>query len=120
VVFNFQQWLSEDVGSALLGQMSYLSATGVEKVGDYDVTLHLNAPTIFLPEHLFHYAAVILPATFGGDITREPIGTGPFTVEEYVPGERCRLVRREGYWQNGEDGKAVALPRRDRHGPVGR
>ncbi|HPL29310.1 MAG TPA: ABC transporter substrate-binding protein [Anaerolineae bacterium] len=107
VVFNFQQWLSEEVGSALLGQMSYLRPDGVEKVDDYNLTLHLTSPTIFLPEHLFHYAAAILPATFGGDITREPIGTGPFTVKEYVPGERCRLVRREDYWQNGEDGKPL-------------
>jgi len=107
VVFNFQQWLKKETGSSLMGQMSYLSATGVEKVDNYNITLHLNSPTIFLPEHLFHYAAAIVPATFGGDITREPIGTGPFTVKEYVPGERCRLVRRDGYWQNGDDGKPL-------------
>jgi peptide/nickel transport system substrate-binding protein len=107
VVFNFQQWLKKETGSSLMGQMSYLSPDGVEKVDDYNVTLHLKSPTIFLPEHLFHYAAAIVPSTFGGDITREPIGTGPYTVKEYVPGERCRLVRREGYWQNGEDGKPL-------------
>ncbi len=60
-----------------------------------------------MPEHLFHYASLILPATFGGDITREPIGTGAFTMAEYVPGERCRLVRREDYWRMGEDGNPL-------------
>ncbi len=107
VVFNFGQWLNPDVGSSLLGQMSYLEPTGVEKVDNYTVRLNLKDPTIFLPEHLFHYASLILPATFGGDITREPIGTGAFTMAEYVPGERCRLVRREDYWRMGEDGSPL-------------
>lgn len=107
VVFNFGQWLNKDVGSSLLGAMSYLDATGVEKKDNYTVVLHLKAPSIFIPEHLFQYPAAILPKEFGGDITREPIGTGAFTMEEYVPAERCKLKRREGYWRNGEDGKAL-------------
>lgn len=107
VVFNFGQWLNKDVGSSLLGAMSYLDATGVEKRDDYTVVLNLKAPSIFIPEHLFQYPAAILPKEFGGDITREPIGTGAFTMEEYVPAERCKLKRREGYWRNGEDGQAL-------------
>jgi len=71
------------------------------------VDLHLKDPSIFVPEHLFHYAACILPKEFGGDITRAPIGTGAFTMEEYVPAERCRLKRRENYWRMGEDGSPL-------------
>ncbi len=107
VVFNFNQWLDKDVGSSIMGSMSYLDKTGVEKKDNYTVILHLKEPSIFVPEHLFHYAACILPKEFGGDITREPIGTGAFTMEEYVPGERCRLKRREDYWRMGEDGKPL-------------
>jgi peptide/nickel transport system substrate-binding protein len=107
VIFNFGQWLSKDVGSSLLGAMTYLDPTGIEKQDDYTVLLNFTSPSIFLPEHLFQYPAAILPKEFGGDITREPIGTGAFTMAEYVPAERCRLVRREGYWRNGVDGKAL-------------
>lgn len=107
VVFNFQQWLSEEVGSSMLGSLSYLSPEGVEKTDDYTVTLKLNSPTIFIPEHLGQYPAAIVPAGFGGDITKEPIGTGAFKMEEYVPGERARLKAREGYWRMGEDGKPL-------------
>lgn len=107
VVFNFNQWLDKDVGSSIMGSMSYLDKSGVEKKDNYTVVLHLKDPSIFVPEHLFHYAACVLPKEFGGDITREPIGTGAFTMEEYVPGERCRLKRREDYWRMGEDGKPL-------------
>ncbi|MEW5867808.1 MAG: ABC transporter substrate-binding protein [Chloroflexota bacterium] len=107
VIFNFQQWLDKDVGSSLLGAMSYLTKEGVTKKDDYTVLCAFSSPSIFLPEHLFQYPAAILPKTFGGDITREPVGTGAFDMVEYVPAERCRLVARKDYWRNGEDGKPL-------------
>src|SRR5512136_3112051 len=88
VVFNFGQWLDKAVGSSLLGLMSYLKPTGVEKVDDYTVKLHLDSAEIGVPEHLFQYPAMIVPKTFGGDATKEPIGTGPFLLDKYVPTER--------------------------------
>jgi peptide/nickel transport system substrate-binding protein len=107
VVFNFQQWLDPDIGSSLLGAMSYLDANGISKKDDYTVALTLNAPSIFIPEHLFQYPAAIVPKTFGGDPSLEPIGTGAFTMAEYVPAERARLVARKDYWRMGEDGKPL-------------
>ncbi len=107
VLFNFKQWLDIDVGSSLLGALSYLSPDGQEKLDDSTIVCHLTSPSIMLPYHLFHYASCILPDTFEGDITRQPIGTGAFTMEEYIPGERCRLKRREDYWRDGADGKPL-------------
>ncbi|MBN1667059.1 MAG: ABC transporter substrate-binding protein [Anaerolineales bacterium] len=107
VVFNFGQWLSEEVGSSLLGAMSYVDPNGISKIDDYTVQVNFKTPSIFLPEHLYSYQACIVPEGFGGDITLEPIGTGAFTVEEYIPAERAVLKAREGYWRNGEDGKPL-------------
>jgi peptide/nickel transport system substrate-binding protein len=107
VIFNFSQWLSIDIGSSLLGAMSYMDPNGQEKVDQYTVRCNLKNQSIFLPEHMFHYGACVLPKEFGGDISLEPIGTGAFTMAEYVPGERCRLVARKDYWRTGEDGKPL-------------
>ncbi len=107
VMFNFKQWLTESVKSSMYGAMSYLTMDGVEKTDDYTVTLRLKSPSIFIPEHLAQYAAGIVPDGFGGDITKEPIGTGAFTMEEYVVGERCRLKARADYWRMGADGKPL-------------
>lgn len=107
VMFNFKQWLTESVQSSMFGAMSYLDLSGVEKTDDYTITLRLKSPSIFVPEHLAQYPAGIVPATFGGDITKEPIGTGAFTMEEYVVGERCVLKARKDYWRNGVDGKPL-------------
>ncbi len=109
VVFTMNQWLDEDVGSSILGLMGgYLSADGIEKVDDYTVKLHLDTPEIAVPEHLFHYPALVLNhRTFEGDFIRAPHGTGPYTLEEYSEGERVLLKRREDYWQDGADGEPL-------------
>ena len=107
VLFSFGQWLDVDIGSPLLGTMSYLSIDGLEKVDPYAIRCNLSAPSIFLPEHLFHYAACVLPEEFEGDITHQPVGTGAFTMQEYLPGERCRLKARRDYWRMGADGQPL-------------
>ncbi|NIW48385.1 MAG: hypothetical protein GWN30_27630 [Gammaproteobacteria bacterium] len=105
VMFTFGEWLNPDVGSSMLGLLSGLSGMqDVEKVDDYHVRLHLQSGDIAIPENLFHYPAVILHRDFEGDIIRQPIGTGAFTLEEYAEGERAVFKRRTDYWRMGEDG----------------
>ena len=107
VTFSMAQWLNKDVGSSLLGMMGiYLSPTGIEKTDKYQVRLHLDIPEIAVPEHLFHYPAMILNhKTFEGDFVKAPHGTGPYTLEVYKEGERCVIKRRDDYWQKAPDGK---------------
>ena len=108
VMFNFSQWLDPEIGSSMLGLLSYLDGmNSVEKVDDYTVKLNLTTPNIGVPENLFHYPAVIVPRDFEGDFIQQPVGTGPFTLEEYADGERAVLKARTDYWQMGEDGNPL-------------
>jgi len=107
VLFNFQQWLDPEVGSSILGLMSYLKPGNVERVDDYHVRLHLHSPEIAVPEHLFHYPAQIVHRDFEGDIIAKPVGTGPFTLAEYSVAERCVLKRRDDYWGKDEAGNQL-------------
>lgn len=105
VMFTFGEWLNEDVGSSMLGLLSYLGGIqNVEKVDDYHVRLNLDTPNIGVPEHLFHYPAIVMHRNFEGDIIRQPIGTGAFLLEEYAEGERAVFKRRPDYWRMGVDG----------------
>jgi peptide/nickel transport system substrate-binding protein len=103
VVFTMNQWLNKDVGSSLLGMVgAYLDPTGIEKVTKYQLKLHLKQPELAVPEHLFHYPAMVLNhRTFEGDFIKAPHGTGPCTLELYKVGERCVVRRRPDYWQKG-------------------
>lgn len=108
VMFSFSQWLNPDIGSSMLGLLAYLNGMqDVEMVDDYTIRLHLQEGNIGVPEHLFHYPAVILNRNFEGDFIKQPIGTGPFTLAEYAEGERAVLKARSDYWDMGEDGKPL-------------
>jgi len=108
VMFTFGQWLDPDVGSSMLGLLAYLRGIqDVEKVDDYHVRLHLQYGDIGVPEHLFHYPAIVLNRGFEGDIIKQPVGTGAFLLEEYAEGERAVFKRRTDYWRSGEDGQPL-------------
>jgi peptide/nickel transport system substrate-binding protein len=109
VLFTMNEWLNPDVGSSIAGLMgAYLKAENIEKVNDYQVVLHLDRAEIGVPEHLFHYPALILNSrTFEGDFIKAPHGTGPYTLESYSEGERVLIKARTDYWQNGDDGKPL-------------
>lgn len=108
VMFTFGQWLDENVGSSMLGLLSYLGGMqNVEKVDDHTIKLHLQTANIGVPEHLFHYPGIILHRGFEGDFIKQPIGTGAFTLEEYAEGERAVLKARSDYWRMGEDGSPL-------------
>ena len=109
VLFTFNQWLNKDVGSSMLGLVGkYLDPTGIEKTGQFQVKLHLKHPELAVPEHLFHYPAIVYNhKTFEGDFIKKPHDTGLYTLESYLPGERCVLKRRNDYWQKGTDGQPL-------------
>jgi peptide/nickel transport system substrate-binding protein len=92
----------------MLGLLSYLSGMqDVEKVDDYTIRLNLKEPNIGVPEHLFHYPAIVLHRDFQGDFIKQPVGTGAFTLEEFSDAERAVLKRRTDYWEMGEDGQPL-------------
>ncbi|MEZ4709276.1 MAG: ABC transporter substrate-binding protein [Caldilineaceae bacterium] len=108
VMFSFSQWLDQDIGSSMLGLLSYLDGmNSVEKVDDYTIKMHLTSGNIGVPEHLFHYPAIVLHRNFEGDYIKQPIGTGPFTLAEYNQDERAVLKARSDYWRMGEDGNPL-------------
>ncbi|MCG8632643.1 MAG: ABC transporter substrate-binding protein [Desulfobacterales bacterium] len=109
VIFTMNQWLDDAVGSSMKGLIGgYLENTGIEKVNDHQVKLHLKVPEIAVPEHLFQYPAQILNhKTFEGDFLKAPHGTGPYTLDTYREGEMAVVKARSDYWGKGADGKPL-------------
>ncbi len=119
VVFNFTRWLDPKTGSSNLGLFNtMLEETGekdkkgnlvkrmiknaVEKVDDHTVQLNLKAPALSIPENLYNYPTAIVHRNFekeGGDLSKNPVGTGPYALTEFRVGEKAVLKKRkEPYW----------------------
>jgi peptide/nickel transport system substrate-binding protein len=115
VYWNFQSWFDEDVGSSVLGLLSpFMGLNDVEQVDKYTMRLNLKAPTISIPEFLYHYPAQILQQGWeppdlkaGESLAERVVGTGPFIIEELKFGGGARAVKNPNYWQKGPDGKAL-------------
>jgi peptide/nickel transport system substrate-binding protein len=70
----------------------------IESVDDYTIkVIHSEPYAPFI--HSLFFAIMISPNAIGeDDKVIESIGTGPFKVEDHVPGDRLVLVRNEAYW----------------------
>ncbi len=114
VVYNFTRWLDPRTGSSNLGLFDAMldpagedgtrrmTPNAIEKLDDYTIRLNLNAPVLSIPENLYNYPTAIVHRRFeeeGGDLSRNPVGTGPYELAEFRIGERAVLRRRaEPYW----------------------
>ena len=108
VYFTFSQWLDPSVGSSMRGLLSYLNGmSDVELVDTWTIRLHLRFPSIEVPEHLYHYPAVILHRDFDGDFLANPVGTGAFTLEEFVDNQRAVFKARPDYWRLDAEGRRL-------------
>ncbi len=115
VVFNLERWLDPATGSSNIGLFASMvtekgdkksmTPGAVEKLDAYAVRLHLNRPELSIPENFYNYPTAIVHRKFsemGGDLSKNPIGTGPYELAEFRVAERAVLrKRKQPYW--GDD-----------------
>lgn len=89
------------------GARAIAGLTKVEKVDDFTVTLTIGSPnSSFLDQLSNRYGFVVLPKhIYEGTNPRDnpanqrPVGTGPFIVDEYVPGSYVSLRANPNYFR---------------------
>jgi len=47
--------------------------------------------------------AVMLPRTYQGDWVKNPVGTGPWLLKEYVAKQKCTATKKPDYWRKDAD-----------------
>src|SRR5882724_5803105 len=121
VLWNLKRWLDPNVGSSVIGLMKgYMlvdvdtgkkddkgnavmstklwADNAIEKVDDHTIKLNCAAAQLAVPEHLFHYPALILHPAQEGKFGLDAFGTGAYKMVEYEVGKKVVLKRRDGYW----------------------
>jgi len=127
VVYNFKRWLDPKTGSSNQGRFSSMTQqidTGtkdddgnavmstvakegaIEKVDDSTVRFHLNNADLALPESMADYPALMVHRRFeeeGGNLAKNPVGTGAYALTKFAVGETATLERRtDAAWWGGE------------------
>ncbi|HEJ7116895.1 TPA: peptide ABC transporter substrate-binding protein SapA, partial [Serratia marcescens] len=84
------------------------SVQSVRKLDDYTVEIRLQSPDASFLWHLATHYAPVLSAEYADTLTREghqelidrePVGSGPFLLNEYRSGQYIRLARNAAYWK---------------------
>jgi peptide/nickel transport system substrate-binding protein len=96
VVATVERIADPEFGSPFAAAISMIER--VEATGPTEVVFHLNAPYGEFVELHGNYFFRIVPAGKLDTLSSEPIGTGPYMLAEYVPGERTVLRRFDGYF----------------------
>lgn len=100
VKFNIERLLDPKVKVLLRSYINQVDK--VEVIDEYTVKMILKYPHApFLARLSSASNAMLSPAAvakYGKDIARNPVGTGPYKVKEWVKGDKLVLERNDGYW----------------------
>ncbi|MDQ1438411.1 MAG: peptide/nickel transport system substrate-binding protein [Acidimicrobiaceae bacterium] len=79
------------------------SIASVDKADDMTVAVKMKEPWTAFPSYLTGQVGyVVSPKTLNDpNGSRHPIGTGPFTFKEWIPGNHFIAAKNPNYWQKG-------------------
>jgi peptide/nickel transport system substrate-binding protein len=101
VAASIDRLADPDNGSNALSAFNGVLSKGNSKAIDSStVQFELDAPNGNFPNLVSsdNYNAIILPRNYDGDWEKTFIGTGPWKLERFRPGDRVSLVRNPDYW----------------------
>jgi peptide/nickel transport system substrate-binding protein len=97
VVWAVERALDTDKGYHLGDR--FTTCTGAKAVDDLTVEIYYSVNAASSLDGIARL--YLIPKEADETVATEPIGTGPFKLEEWVPGDHLTLVRFEDYWQEG-------------------
>lgn len=94
---------TQDPALGHLKQQDFSSVESIDTPDDYTVVLHLDEVRPTFVYQFTDYNMPILSSTYDYQAMGEtqPMGTGPFMLEQMIPKESALLVRNPDYWQEG-------------------
>lgn len=117
VVKHFERMVDPAFGCPCAGSVGIIGSMDMPDGPEgLTVVFTLTGPSVSFPELLSGSSGYIESPTavaqLGDQFATKPVGTGPFKVTEFTPGERVVLEAYEGYWQTDENG--IQLPYLDK------
>lgn len=85
--------------------ISYIrTIKAVNVTGEYQVQIHTDGPDPLLPTRMSRYPAYIVPPAYvskvgAAEFARKPVGSGAYTVKEFIPDERVVMQANGNYWR---------------------
>ena len=98
VIFSFNRIIDPKSPKTVASSLSDLKPSGMKKLDDRTVRFTLSQPNAVFTEILAEREANIVRADWN---PKNPIGTGPFKLKSYTPGQQMVFEPNENYWSEG-------------------
>jgi peptide/nickel transport system substrate-binding protein len=96
LIFSINRVINPKSPGEAANALSGINAAGIKKVDNLTITVPFAKPYSTFPESLANNITVyVLPVGFD---PKNPIGTGPFKMSQFTPGQQTVLTRFENYW----------------------
>ncbi len=108
VKFTFERLLDPKVAAPRASLLKMVDK--IDVVNDLTVKITTKYPFGPFPAILTHgNSEIVSPTAVAkyGNLMQHPVGTGPFKLEEWVPGDHITLVRNDLYWGNAPKLKRI-------------
>jgi len=102
VLFSYQRLLDPDFGSPGASRLAMVDIDNVEIVDDYTIRIPTKEPFAAILTYLAHSASLIVSKSgveeHGDAFGENPVGTGPFKLNNWRQGDEVVLDRFDDYW----------------------
>jgi len=103
VIYTFRRLLDPDVGSPAAASLGAIDPDGIEAIDDHTVRFRLPDPVVEFPSLITNrFCYIVQEGRTAEELRANAIGTGPFRVTHFVPGdEPISFVRNDTYRIDG-------------------
>src|SRR5271157_441216 len=95
VVYSYKRIIDPKNPKMGATQLSALTASGIKKIDANTVQFNLDSPNSVFDEAMAVYGNTIVPVGFN---PKAPIGTGPFKLQSFSPGQQIVFAANTNYW----------------------
>lgn len=101
-VKDYYDWVMDEGSIAARARGLLAAMTSVDVIDEYTVRINLSGPNgafiFLLATSNARIASPASVAEFGADLTRHPVGTGPFRFVSWTEGQNVIVERNPDYW----------------------
>jgi peptide/nickel transport system substrate-binding protein len=105
VMYSLRRLINPKLGLFGGAALASIDPKGMKKLDKRTVRLHLNRPDATILDALGQYIANIVPVGYSPAAVGKAnpnIGTGPYVLKSFTPGQQSVHVRNKNYWRSGQ------------------
>ena len=104
VIYSIKRILNPKEGLFGAAGLASIDANKLQKMDANTVRIVLKQPDSTIPDQLGQYFNGIVPVGYERKGALKWVGTGPYKIQSFTPGQQSVAVRNENYWRPASDG----------------